>query len=140
MRLQRIDPNQSLNQVQLPQKYDEMCRAIEGLHNIKGDDYINVNVVPNQGILITLKNGKDGGGSGSKKTVTFIAAFPCKIVSKEGAFYNVTKFEDGIDLPSTGSAKVYVLQLNFAETLPVDSWVIANSTQIGVTGGGNVIP
>jgi hypothetical protein len=64
--------------------------------------------------------------------------FPCKIVSKSGAFYNVDKYENGIDNAKTGTAKVYVLQLNFADTLPVGTWIVASESQIGTTGGGNV--
>jgi hypothetical protein len=66
------------------------------------------------------------------------STFPCKIVSKDGAFYNVTKYENGIDSASTGTAQVYILGLNFADTLPADTWIVANESQIGTTGGGNV--
>lgn len=65
-------------------------------------------------------------------------SFPAKIISKEGLFYNVTKYEDGIDSPSTGTAKVYVLQLAMADTLPADTWILTSLSAIGVTGGGNV--
>jgi hypothetical protein len=70
---------------------------------------------------------QDKGASGGTKS------FPAKIVSKEGPFYNVTKYEDGPDSPSTGTATVNVLQLNIAATLPVDTWIIMNSSMIGVT-------
>ena len=65
-------------------------------------------------------------------------SFPCKIDSKSGAFYNVYKYENGIDAASTGTAKVYILGLNFAGTLPAGTWIVASESQIGTTGGGNV--
>lgn len=64
--------------------------------------------------------------------------FPCKIVSKDGVFYNVEMYEDGIDSPTTGTAKVYILQLNLADTLGAGTWIMAGPTSMGVTGGGNV--
>lgn len=73
-----------------------------------------------------------GGGGGSA------CCYPAKIIDKDGAAYNVTKFENGIDAPSTGTAKVWVLGLNIADTLPVDFLIIVNVNAIGVTGGGNV--
>lgn len=75
--------------------------------------------------------GEGGSGSGS-------SVFPCKITGKSGAFYTVDKYEDGIDGPSTGTAKVYVLQLNLASELPEGTWIIVSSSSIGITGGGNV--
>jgi hypothetical protein len=66
------------------------------------------------------------------------STFPCKIIDKSGAFYNVYKYEDGIDAASTGTAKVYILGLNFADTLPTGTWIVASESQIGTTGGGNV--
>lgn len=65
-------------------------------------------------------------------------SFPCKIIDKAGAFYNVDKYENGIDAASTGTAQVYILGLNFADTLPDGTWIIASESQIGTTGGGNV--
>lgn len=73
-----------------------------------------------------------GGGGGN-------AMFPAKIVSKDGPFYNVTKYEDGIDSTSTGEARVYVLQLALADTLPADTWIMTSLSAIGTTGGGNVL-
>jgi hypothetical protein len=67
-----------------------------------------------------------------------VGTFPCKILSKSGAFYNVGKYENGIDLPTTGAAKVFVLQLNFGDTLPVGTWIMASESAMGSTGGGNV--
>lgn len=66
--------------------------------------------------------------------------YPAKITSKDGGglFYNIDKYEDGIDSPSTGTAKIYILQLAMADTLPNGTWIIASSSAVGVTGGGNV--
>jgi hypothetical protein len=64
--------------------------------------------------------------------------FPCKITGKSGAFYTVEKYENGIDAATTGVGSVYVLMLNFADTLPNGTWIVASESQMGITGGGNV--
>ena len=64
---------------------------------------------------------------------------PAKVVSKEGIYYLCDIYADGID--STASAttqRVFVLQLNLAETLPAGTWIMVSSSSIGQTGSGNV--
>jgi hypothetical protein len=75
---------------------------------------------------------KQAGEAGGTST------FPCKIISKSGAFYNVEKYENGIDFTTTGEAKVFILQLNFGDTLPAGTWIMASESAMGSTGGGNV--
>ena len=71
-----------------------------------------------------------GGSSGS---------IPAKIKSKSGIYYVCDLYGSGIDSPATATdQKVFVLQLNLAETLPVDSWIMVSLSQVGATGGGNV--
>jgi hypothetical protein len=69
---------------------------------------------------------------------TLATIFPCKITGKSGAFYTVEKYENGIDAATTGEGNVYVLMLNFADTLPNGTWIVASESQMGTTGGGNV--
>jgi hypothetical protein len=66
------------------------------------------------------------------------STYPCKILSKDGAFYNVEEYENGIDSTTTGTAKVFILQLNFGDTLPAGTWIMASESAMGSTGGGNV--
>lgn len=89
-------------------------------------------------VLSAMQRTRGGSGGAEAAPAVGGGCFPCKIVSKAGAFYLVDKFENGIDAATTGTAKVYVLQLNFADTLPPGTWIIASESQIGATGGGNV--
>lgn len=72
--------------------------------------------------------GDEGSGSTS---------YPCKIINKEGPFYNVTEYENGLDATSTGETTVNALQLALADTLPADTIIIVSPSQIGITGGGD---
>lgn len=74
-----------------------------------------------------------GGGGGGAGVV------PAKVTAKSGLYYECDLYGSGIDSPATlEDQKVFVLQLNLAETLPVGSWIMVSTTQIGATGGGNV--
>jgi hypothetical protein len=75
---------------------------------------------------------KQAGEAGGTST------FPCKVVSKSGAFYNVEKYENGIDGVTTGTAKLFVLSVPLGETVPAGTWVMASESAMGITGGGYV--
>ena len=65
------------------------------------------------------------------------ASCPAKIKSKTGIYYLVDLYANGIDSkPSEEDAKLFILELNFGETLKQDTWVMANTNAIGLTGGG----
>jgi hypothetical protein len=77
---------------------------------------------------------KGGGGGGGG-----VPVIPAKVLSKSGIYYICDLYGSGIDNPVTAEdQKVFVLQLNLAETLPVGTWIIVSMSQIGETGGGNV--
>ena len=77
--------------------------------------------------------GADGGGESAGGSV------PAKVVSKSGLYYLCDLFADGIDSAATAeNQKVFVLQLNLAETLPAGTWIMVSESAIGETGGGNV--
>lgn len=75
-----------------------------------------------------------GGGGGSA-----VSTFPAKVVSKSGLYHLCDIYANGIDnAASATNQKVFVLQLNLAETLPAGTWIMVSQSQIGETGGGNV--
>ena len=66
-------------------------------------------------------------------------SYPAKVTGKSGLYHTCDIYGSGIDQPVTiEGAKVFVLQLNLAETLPRGTWIMAYSSTIGRTGGGNV--
>jgi len=70
--------------------------------------------------------------------VAIAVEIPAKVIKKIGAFHIVKLYADGVDAPSTGTAEVYVLQLNFVETLPDNTWIIVQLSAIGAIGEGPV--
>lgn len=62
---------------------------------------------------------------------------PARVTGKSGAFYSADLYENGVDSGSTGSATVYVLQLNFADTIPTGTWIVVAGSAMAVTGGGD---
>ena len=62
---------------------------------------------------------------------------PAKVKSKSGAFYVVDLYENGIDSAATQTnIPIYVLEINFSNTIPAGTWIMANYSYMGVTGGG----
>jgi len=74
-----------------------------------------------------------GSGSGASTTV------PAKVTGKSGAFHTVKLYPNGVDSTPTSTVSVYVMQLNFADTLPVGTWIIVNLSAIGAVGSGVVL-
>lgn len=68
-----------------------------------------------------------------------VSSYPAKVKSKSGLYHLCDIYGSGIDGAVTSAdQKVFVLQLNLAETLPAGTWIIVSMSQIGLTGGGNV--
>ncbi len=84
------------------------------------DKYVRVNL-----------DTKGGGGSSS------VTQCPAKIGAKSGIFYDAALYENGIDMPSTRTVKLFILDLDFIDDVKT-TWVIANFSAIGTTGGGYV--
>jgi hypothetical protein len=62
---------------------------------------------------------------------------PAKTVSKSGAFYIVDLYADGFDAPATATNQTAkILMLNYAETLPAGTQVLAALNYVAATGGG----
>jgi hypothetical protein len=112
-----------------------LCRLLDcvdyAMRHPKGDGRT---ILTDQGILRAVRRSGGGGGGGAQAAGTF----PCKILSKEGAFYNVETYRDGIDGVSTGTEKLFVLSVPLGENVPSGTWVMASESAMGVTGGGYV--
>ena len=77
-------------------------------------------------------NVPQSGGGGS-------CLYPAKVLSKSGLYHLCDIYGNGIDNAATlEGQKVFILQLNLAETLTTGTWIMVSESQIGATGGGNV--
>lgn len=84
-------------------------------------------------------------GSGKSAGINFIipkgggarSIVPAKIVSKDGAFYIIDMYANGLDQAATATnLTAKVLMLNYASTLPAGTEIMVSSSYVIETGGG----
>jgi len=81
--------------------------------------------VANEKCLIRPNSGGSGG-----------IPVPAKVTGKSGAYHTVQLYPNGVTGTAGSIVSVFVMQLNFAETLPVGTWIIVNPSATGAVGGG----
>ena len=109
-------------------EFDELKAVVYGIRS----NVLNVKYHPG-GVNL---DGETTGSSGSSSSPSSI---PAKVTGKTGIYHIVDLYGGGIDNPATSEdQKVFVLELNLAETVPVGSWIMVCLSTIGETGGGNV--
>ena len=107
---------------------DSVQVAIRKLRIKDGKNYCVTQDIDGQELHIKIP---PGGGSSTPCVI------PAKIVSKDGAFYNVSLWANGYTSAQTGTGVAEILMLNYADTLLADTKVLVLSSFVSATGGGD---